>query len=251
METKKPNFLKRNFVEIVLFSYFLLYLIHIRLRTGIVEYTGINYDDFYCYVEMSKDITIIFKNKIIQPYCYRVLIPFIVGILPFDFVIEFAVVGFISFYLTGIMLYYTLRIHFNKAFSVIGFFMFWSITLPKFNFLVNAFAFIYMVDLPGYLFLICSLFCILKDYRKLYGLFLCLGILTKESAIFTIPVFILYNFLNERKKYNFSEVFNKSLELFKYILPGITIFVLLRILPKPDLVSNHPYWYGVYGENEY
>ncbi|MFX1470686.1 MAG: hypothetical protein ACFFB8_18770 [Promethearchaeota archaeon] len=228
-----------------------MHLTLIRIRTGIFEYSGDTYDDFYCYVEMSKDITIIFKNEIVQPYCYRVLIPFIVGLLPFDFVLEFALIGFFSFYFTGIMLYYTLRIHFNKVFSFIGFFLFWSITLPKFEFLVNAFAFIYMVDLPGYLFLICAFYCILKDYRKLYGVFLCLGILTKESAIFSIPVFILYNFFNQKQKVNYKEVFDKLLKLSRYILPGITIFILLRTLTRPDLISNHPNWYATYSENEY
>ncbi|MFX1363450.1 MAG: hypothetical protein ACFFCE_10550 [Promethearchaeota archaeon] len=252
MKIIKSNFLRKYFIEIVVFSYFLIYLILIRIRTGITEYTGVNYDDFYCYVEMSKDITIIFKKEIVQPYCYRVLIPFIVEILPFDFVLEFALIGFISFYLTGIMLYFTLRIHFNKAFSLIGFFLFWSITLPKFEFLVNAFAFIYMVDLPGYLFLICSFYCILKDNKKLYGLFLCLGILTKESAIFSIPVFILYNFFNQKQNFNnYKEVFDKLFKLIIYILPGLVIFILLRTLTRPDLISNHPNWYTLYGGNEY
>ncbi|MFW9988186.1 MAG: hypothetical protein ACFFC3_05980 [Candidatus Odinarchaeota archaeon] len=57
------------------------------------------------YYMMAEDISCIFRRIIISPFCYRVLQPFIIYILPFDIKLSFTVIGFISYYLLGILLY--------------------------------------------------------------------------------------------------------------------------------------------------
>ena len=110
--------------EFILFSIFLIYLLIIRIIIPVIKipFLGIFNYDWDSYFRMSNDITLIFKKNIVAPFCYRPLAPFIAGLLPFDLETNYILLNFITVYLTGIMLYYTLRLNFNRILSAIGLF---------------------------------------------------------------------------------------------------------------------------------
>jgi len=261
----KENILKYK-IEIIIFAVFFLYLIVIRIITPIIGSAGYlkigeGDLDWDFYIRMSKDITSIFKREIIAPFCYRPLMPFLASLLPFSLQINYALLVFISIYLTGIILYFTLRINFNKIVSFIGLVIFCylnymiliyqHITPSDYGFFLIYFHEIYNVDSLSLFFIMLCFYCILAGKKKGYSIFLVLGILTKESAIFTIPVFLLYTFLMrdrfENKKIRLHKYFKNLL----YIIPGILAYVLIRIIVQPDSLSNWPRWYVFYGNSEY
>jgi len=253
-------------IEIIVFTGYFLYLIIIRIITPIFGSGGyINLGegdlDWDFYIRMSRDIPSIFKKEIIAPFCHRPLMPFLAGLLPFSLQINYALLVFISVYLTGIMLYFTLRMFFNKILSVIGLIIFCylnymiliyqHITLSDYGFFLIYFHEIYNVDSLALLFIMLCFYCILSGKKKGYLIFLVLGILTKESVIFTISVFLLYTFLMRDKLENKKVMLYKYFKNLLYIGPGILVYVLIRIIVQPDSLSNWPRWYVFYGNSEY
>jgi len=253
-------------IEFIVFTVFFLYLIIIRIITPIFGSAGAlelgeGDLDWDFYIRMSRDITSIFKREIIVPFCYRPLMPFLASLLPFSLQINYALLVFISIYLTGIILYFTLRINFNKKISIIGLIIFCylnymvliyrHITPSDYGFFLIYFHEIYNVDSLALLFIMLCFYCILTGKKKAYSIFLVIGILTKESVIFTISVFLLYTFLMRDKYESKKVMFHKYLKTFLYIIPGILAYVLIHIIVQPDSLSNWPRWYVFYGNSEY
>lgn len=181
---------------------------------------------------MAQDITVIFKSAILNPFCYRVLVPFLVYILPFDIDMSFIVLSFVSLYLTGIVLYYTLRIKFNRILSTYGLLAFITLDIIDISF-----DHYYLVDSVAYFFIILCFYAILKENKRLYLISLIFGVLTKETVLITIPVFLLYSIFyteDDLKEIKINkEVLNQVIKLSKYFGPSLIIFILLRIIIRP------------------
>jgi len=256
-------------VEIITFLIFLVYLLILRFIIPISNgrlLPGLSYiplgegeADWDYFVMMSRDIFSIFKKQIIEPFCYRPLIPLIAGLLPFNLKISYSLITFLSIYLTGIMLYFTLRLKFNKAPSIFGLGMFCFLSYLPPNWIITPYSFfhvelfmIYLVDVESWLIIICCFYCILSSKKKGFAFSLILGVLIKEVVLFTIPVFLIYELLendqNEGKRQKFYSFLRNTL----YIVPGILTYLIIRIVVVPDPISNHPAWYiRVYEENDY
>jgi hypothetical protein len=239
--------------EIVVFSVYFFYLFYLRIIGPILVLDPEFPSDSGFYLKMGEDITCIFRNGVIAPFCYRILYPFLAGLLPFNIHFNFALIGFISIYLTGLMVYYTLRIKFDKIFSFLGFFLFWFFffiyskqSIMRFYIWIP-----YLVDPLAIFFFMCCFYGIFSANDRLYCISLILGILTKESVIFTIPVFLMYHIQIDNNSRSKREKTTRLMKKLKFILPGIITFILLRVFIIPEPIANYYLWTIAYKGNEY
>jgi len=246
-------------IEIIVFSIFFVYLLIVRLMIPNGKLLINTWYDWDFYIYMAKDPLVIFRSEVIAPFCYRPLVPLIAWVIPLNMELSFATINFIALYLTGIVLYFTLRLFFDKKISIIGLFFFCLLNhmlpgIPTFKnhyFFYVYFHLNYMVDPLAYFFMMCCFYSILKLNNKNYCIFLILGVLTKEVILFTIPVYIAYLFMKQDDNLKLkAKVFEISKNL-RYILPGVAIFILLRIIIIPDSINNYYYWSNLYQGNDY
>ena len=255
--------LKNYWFEFIIFSLFLFYLIWVRIVIPIIftiqPPLPNTWHDWDFYIHMSNDITSIFRGEVIAPFCYRPLVPFLAGLLPFDLWFSFLLINIISIFLTGIMLYFTLRLYFNKYISSTGLIFFILLnhltpTIPSFqgNYFFHALFYLnYMVDSVAFLFIMCCFYCILKKKDKSYCIFLTIGILVKEVILFTIVVYLIYNYLDQNENFKFRKRIKNLGKKVKYIGPAIIIFISLRLIIFPPSINNYLYWSDLYNGNEY
>ena len=254
----KTKILSYSF-EIIVFSLFLVYLIYVRIIIPIAVPSGFTWFDWDFYIHMARDPLVIFRGEVIAPFCYRPLVPFLAWVMPFDLQLNFALINFIAPFLTGIVLYFTLRLYFDRVMSVFGLFFYCLLNhllpgIPSFQshyFFYVYFYLNYMVDPLAFFFLMCCFYSILKSNNKLYCIFLTLGVLTKEVVLFTIPVYIIFLYIKQEEGVKFK---TKILEILKnslYLLPSIGIFILIRLITVPDSINNYLYWSNLYEGNEY
>jgi len=256
-------------VEIVIFSIFFFYLLVVRMTIPIFQGWGYPIGkwviDWDYYARMSQDISLIFKSQIIKPFCYRPLVPLIGGLLPFDLETNYSLINFFAIYFTGVFLYFTLRLKFNKSISIFGLFVFCYLNyiptagielFPEYAFFHALFYEVYNVDSMTLFFLMCCFYCIFSSKRKLYSISLVLGVLVKEFILITIPVYLIYEYMERGTNENEKEKTNTFLINALYIIPGIlTYFIILAIvIPQPLIADARAYmvWYiQVYEGNDY
>ncbi|MFX1397351.1 MAG: hypothetical protein ACFFAS_09950 [Promethearchaeota archaeon] len=260
IKTNNPFYIKYQ-AEITIFLSYFFYLLVLRIIIPFYQVYQNSYLDWDMYIMMSNDIFSIFKRQIVAPFCYRPLIPFLAGILPFDLQTSYAIIIFVSAYLMGILLYFTLRLKFNKKLSLIGFLLFNFLSfIPEaslisegsiqLGFINAAFCFVYFVDLPAGLFIMACMYCIFSDRKKAYLIVLVLGALTKEIVLGTIPVFLAYEIIRNEDTIKIKTIIKELKENLKYIVPGILAYMILRIIVIPIPVSKTS-WYYAYGGNDY
>ncbi len=265
--------------EIICFTIFFYFLLYLRVITPYhdtyLEWKFDPYHDTYLewkfdwdfYRLMYNDITIVFNREnpeVIAPFCYRILTPLVVRLFPFeDMTLNWGLYSFIFIYLTGIVLYFIFRIYFNKYISMVGLILFCylcftSPTIPSFGdsiydyyFMQYYFYMVFHVDPLAYFLLMLCFYSILKSNKKLFCISLLLGILTKESILFTIPVYLIHEYLKRRKIKNREKSIYNFLNGFKPIVPTILIFILMRIIITPKSSLEEVYWDEYYQGNEY
>jgi len=256
-------------VEIVVFSIFLFYLILVRsvipIFKGRLFPVGEWVIDWDYYVKMSQDIFSIFKSQIIEPFCYRPLVPFIAGNMRFDLETNYSLINFFAIYFTGIILYYTLRLKFNRGISSFGLLVFCYLNyiptagielFPEYAFYHALLYEVYNVDTMTLFFLMCGFYCILSSKKKLYCVSLVLGVLTKEVVLITIPVYLIYEFMERDRIKSKREMGNTFLRSLVFIVPGLVTYIILRvaIVPQPLSADPRAYWVWhlrAYDGNEY
>ncbi len=260
---------KKYRVETIVFLIFLFYLFLVRMTIPIFKGRlfpiGEWVIDWDYYVKMSQDIFSIFKSQIITPFCYRPLVPLIAGILPFDFETNYSLINFFSIYFTGLILYFTLRLEFNKSISIFGLFVFCYLNyiptagielFPEHAFYHAYLYEVYNIDCITLFFIMCSFYCILSEKKKFYCICLVLGVLAKEIVLITIPVYIIYEFMKRDRTKNKKAMFNTFLRSILFIVPGILTYFIMQIIVIPQPFSADPRAYFVwhtraYDGNEY
>lgn len=166
----------------------------------------------------------------IAPFCWRILVPILASILPFELSINFQLIAFFSIAFSGYFVFLIGRKIFEN--DVIGFGMILA-------FYTSSFAVKYPIHdfwLPDALviFLISAgIYSILIKNNLTFLLIIVLGALTKESVLFIIP---LYYTLNTK------QIFDKKLlfRTFVFLIIGLSILILVRVL-IPPLNHNHEY----------
>ena len=164
------------------------------------------------------------------PFCYRILTPFLASILPFDILVNFRIIAFISNILSLIVLYLILKkLNFNNQLIYFGILLyagvFWTL---KFSYFSPAYT-----DYQTQLWLLLIIYFTISQNFILLLVALVAGVLQKESlllySLFSIFVFYKYR----KRQVNFA-LLMKLISLF--ILPLTTIFIVKRVI-----VSDNSY----------
>jgi hypothetical protein len=120
-----------------------------------------------------------------SPYCYRVLMPFIARILPFGLQTSFYMLTLIFITGTGVLMYYLLRTSGEGVFfSFMGIVLFYSLNWGA-KFALYDF---WLTEPMLFFFITLSLLLLLLGRDAWLALALGLAVLSKESAIFFLPL---------------------------------------------------------------
>lgn len=219
----KAKKIKKKLLIVISLSFLLLLLIY--LRTDKIIYSHpffVEPWDHHKYIEMARH-PFTFH---IAPFCWRILVPLIAFILPFELQTNFMLITFFSIWFTAIVIYYLLKqLKFDYKLSFLGVIIYfslgWVIKYVLFDF--------WLVDALSFLFIVLIIYSIVIKNDFLFILFSMLGILTKETILFAIP---LYYSINAKHLWD-KQIFKKFIIL---SLPSIIIFFLIRFLIK---IENH------------
>lgn len=230
MKSIKHIFQNEEWKEFLLVAGIALSLLSILLlRTDIMTYKHPDFTkpwDHHEYIKMAQGNP--FESHS-APYRWRILNPLMAKILPFDLQWNFLIISFISIWLTGIGVYYLSRIFtHSKVFGYVGVFMFFSLGWAT-KFVLYDF---WLPDSLSFLFITLTIYCILTKKDLLFSILLSIGILVKESVIFTAP---LYYTLNARKLIDLKMVKH----LLILLLPAVLTLLILRVLiPGTSVISG-------------
>ncbi len=122
------------------------------------------------------------------PFKYRALTPFLVWLLPTSTVVGFAIVNLSGLVATGVAFYYYLReLGFDTRKALAGIVLF--VVSPAVAYAVTN---LVLVDVLGYLFLVCALWAAARDASLWFALVLAVGVAARETVLFALPVYVLY-----------------------------------------------------------
>lgn len=193
---------------------------------GQIDYTTAPYNtwDLASYRAMAAAAPRI-ATDVCQPPAYRLLGPYVVGLLPVPDPVGFyalAVIGSLALVLLAYRLFRTLGLSpFVAAFTVALF------TLNRFWFGLTVWDFFQLNDLLSLIWIILAFLAMRKGRWALFGAALLAGAFTRETALLMIPVAFVY--LWER-----GELRAKWARLLLAVLPAAAAFVLIRALvPAP------------------
>lgn len=166
------------------------------------------------------------------PFSYRILAPAIARLLPFSVEVSFQIITYVSLFMCGLALYGVFKKKVNKALAFTGMTLFFSLEFAP-RFLVYDF---WLPDALAF-FIIIVCFLALEDSRfDLYAVILCLGVLCKETVLFTTPIF-LFMYLSKRNVTR-NELFKAA----ALITPALLLFVFLRVIIQAVPGSDYNYF---------
>jgi len=177
-ENRYKNFLLAAAVSCVLMA-------GLTFTTPLMTYDTVKFYaplDHHKYIYMAQ-----FPFKLhIAPFCWRILNPLLVRILPFSLPMNFLFISLISLIATGILSFSILKkIKKDFVLSLAGVILFfslsWATRIPLFDF--------WLPDSLAFLFMAGGIYAILINKDYLFFLCLTLGVLVKESVIFIVPLY--------------------------------------------------------------
>ncbi|MBI3787788.1 MAG: hypothetical protein HY276_05965 [Ignavibacteriales bacterium] len=154
-----------------------------------------------------------------QPFNFRLLGPFIAGLLPLSIPENFYILTTVSILAFSLLLYFLLlSLDISSQVSAL------TVTLFAFNkylFGLNVWDYFQLNDILALIALIILLSAMYRFNWKLFGIVLLIGSITRETTLLIIPVAIVY--LIEKKRY----------EQLKWVIvssaPGIITFFIVRL----------------------
>jgi len=159
-------------------------------------------------------------NFFIAPFCWRILVPLLASLLPFEISYNFVLINFIALWASAVILYFLFRkMSFSKYLSFSGMLFFFSLGwIARYN-IYN----FWLVDSMLYLFLTILLWALFADRNILFSFLLMIGVMVKESILFVAPLYYTFRAIKlwDRKCF------------FRFcwiILPAILMFLVIRIL---------------------
>lgn len=155
---------------------------------------------------------------VIRPFVYRVLSPWLAGMIPLDPATSFLIINYFSLILLLYLFYFFLRI--NNISRIIALIATVLFSLNKYLFGHMAWNYFQLVDSMGTLFFILSLIFMIRKEWLPFLLSSIIAILIRETVLLLIPAGVVY-YLSDKK------------ELRSFLLsalPALSIFILLRIL---------------------
>lgn len=146
--------------------------------------------DSMIYFQMSYDP---FQGTL-APYMYRIFTPFLVNLLPLNHFTGFMLINLTGFFLTALVLYYYLKkLNFKPIYGMVGVLFF--LLSPT---VIYSMYDIALVDSLSFFFFLLAFYAIWCKNDKIYFISLVLGILNKETILFTVPLYFLCKLDDEK-----------------------------------------------------
>jgi hypothetical protein len=178
-------------------------------------------DDAEKYYRMSYDVF----EKVGGNQQGRILVPFLVYLLPIDHYAGFGVVNLISLFLLGILFYYYIKkLNFGRIEAFAGVLL--LLLSPTMIYTIRN---ICLVDIPSFLFILIAFYAMLIRNEKLYLIILIIGVLNKETILLTLPVYFFYRLSNSNAITAF-----KSTTI--VAIPALILFAAMKIFLQPPPV---------------
>lgn len=155
-----------------------------------------------------------------QPFAFRILPPFLVGLLPISEPLGFLILSIVFSICVACLFYYMLRyvgISSNVSLVVVILAL-----LNRYVFGVVLWNYFHVGVILSLAFVIILFLAMWENRWFVFGVALALGIMTREIAILMVPVAFIY--LIERKQLSL-----RWRQVAAAILPGLVIFVLIRL----------------------
>ncbi len=228
MISKKIN----NEYLAILISFSLTTLIY--LNTDLLDYYHSNFPkpwDHHKYLYMA----ISQLDFHIAPFCWRILVPFLASILPFELSVNFQFISFISLIFTGYFVFKIGEKIFND--STLAFAMlisFYSLSFST-KFVIHDF---WLPDAFANMLIAAGIYYIIIKKDQFFLIVMIIGAITKESVLFTLPLYYTL-----RTKKFFDKRLLKQTILISLIPLLVLLFVRIIILPlnsSEEYVSSLP-----------
>ncbi len=159
----------------------------------------------------------------IAPFCYRILTPLVVSLMPAERFTAFYGLTAASLIAAGVLMFLVLRaLRFNRACSLLGMLVFYAAGyVVKFNLFA-----VWHVDAFSYVFALLGFWFALKNRPVWLAATLLVGMLAKESVLFILPLY--YSFRAGR-------LFDGRLLLKTLLigLPALTLYAGMRLVFPP------------------
>lgn len=172
------------------------------------------------------------------PFCWRLLEPVIVYLLPFSIQTGYFIVTYLSILISALLVYLITRNLFTEKYypwiSVLTFFSLINVVR------INAIEFI-AVDPPAFMFMLLAVYSIYRKNNILFVISTILGVLTKETVLIVLPLYFTINYktLQNNLSQNKKDTYLILLRTALLSLPAIAVFVLLRLLITPQESYNY------------
>jgi hypothetical protein len=171
------------------------------------------------------------KEKLVAPFAYRIMVPFIAANLPSDNLgFNIAIINVVATIIAYLLFFFYLRNFLLSREELIMGMLLLIFSFPTFSYSSRV-----LSDPAGFLmFLICC-YLILKECYYLLSLSICLGIIARESNITLVLIVLIYIILNNEKSWK--ELIKTSIIT---SIPPIITFYLIRLYFY-DLPSTFPW----------
>ncbi len=211
----------------ILISFSLTTLIY--LNTDLLDYYHSNFPkpwDHHKYLYMA----ISQLDFHIAPFCWRILVPFLASILPFELSVNFQFISFISLIFTGYFVFKIGEKIFND--SKLAFAMlisFYSLSFST-KFVIHDF---WLPDAFANMLIAAGIYYIIIKKDQLFLIVMIIGAITKESVLFTLPLYYTIN----TKKFFDRHLLKQTILI--SLIP-LLVLILVRII-IPPLNSSEEY----------
>lgn len=216
MKIKKSSFdLLALFISVVL-------TISLYIKIDVLNYSHKHFQNFW---DHHKYIWMAVNNLDfhIAPFCWRIFVPLLASLLPFEISINFKIISLLSIILTGFFVFKIGEKIFNeRILSFAMMFGYFSISYAS-KYVIYDF---WLPDAFAILLITLGIYFILLKNDFAFLIVMTIGAMTKESVLFVLP---LYYSINANKLIDI-KVLKKTLIL--SLIPFL-VFVFIRIIIQP------------------
>ena len=203
--------MKYNFFKFIIFIILLLVISNIfiiKRSINLPKDPSLYISDAEAYINMSLG----FWKLTPAPFKYRIFLPFIVSIIPFDNVLIFQLITYTSLFISYIILYLFLKkLKIDTKFIYLGFLLIWTSTWHQYYF-HNPF----LTDALANMFLCLMFYFYFNNSFKYFAIISIFAVLTRETSLLFIPI---YFFGKNKLKTIYLIIFNLFLlTLIRYFL---------------------------------
>lgn len=190
------------------------------LFVGLIDFQNPAYQnsDFHKYLQMANTSPSI-SEDVIRPFVYRIIIPFVVGLLPLDVHHSFLLLNNISLVFLPVILFLFLLDHNISSITSLLFTI--CFQLNRYIFQFNAWNYFQVSDTCSLAILFLSFLLLKRNNWIVLFLLIPLGVLVKEYVLIFIPagLFILLDSGADKKNY---------VRYFVLSILSISIFIIIR-----------------------